>query len=151
MGIGMTMTSIFSYTPTSHFSCIFQLAVMLLKLYFCTQTDSNSLNPLVRFSSFRSSVLGRRADPSAVSPETGAAGVVSAKQSSWRKCSKATRRASAVTFRRPPICTRMPCKLTHRTASCTATVRRRSSNWDNTGRRWTMLSKLVSSIPSGPR
>ena len=105
----------------------------------------------VHVSSFQSSVLGRRADPSGVFPETEGSGMVSAKRSSWRKCSRATRRVSEATSRRPFICTLTPCKPTHRTASCTVTVQRRFSNWDSTRRRWTMLKKLVSSIPSGPR
>ncbi len=44
----------------------------------------------------------------------------SARQSSWRRCGKATRPASWETSRRPWSCTVRPCAPTHRTASCTA-------------------------------
>lgn len=105
----------------------------------------------VHVSSFQSSAPGQRADRSGALLETTGPGTASARQSSWRKCSRATRRASEVTFRRLFICTVMHFKPTHRTASCTATAQQLSSNWASTRRLWMMPKKLASLIPSGQR
>ncbi len=75
----------------------------------------------------------------------------SARQSSWRRCGKATRPASWETSRRPWSCTVRPCAPTHRTASCTATARPPTSNWASTRPPWTTQSKPASLTLNGRR
>lgn len=108
-------------------------------LYFCYACWGITVLSL-HLSSFQSSVLGQQG----AFPDTGGTVMVSAKQSSRRRCSRATRPASVATFRQRLSCTQKPCRQIHRAASCTATVQQRSLNWDGTNRHWTMLGKLVS-------
>lgn len=157
-----TACSIFIYNP-SHFSHMLELmySIFTQSLSFLFLFLSVSVVKLLHeialsflpacLSSFQSSGPRRGADPFGVLLESTGPGMVLARRSSWRKCSRAMRRASEVTLRRLFICTAKPCKLTHRTASCTVTVQQLFSNWDSTKLLWMMRKRLVSSIPNGQR
>lgn len=90
-------------------------------LHFCYACWGITVLSL-HLSSFHSSVLRQQADLLGVFPDTGGTVMVSAKQSSWRRCNRATRPASVATFRRRLSCTQKPRRQIHKAASCTATA-----------------------------